>query len=871
MIWKLLRSATKTLLSVLFLGAAVGSVPFLIPPESYHGVIERLLSDGLAREVNLRTLRYRLFPLPHIVGTGITIASHDLPGEAVIQQVDLWLDLNALMRGKVTISRAHFSGIAANQEFIEGFATSANLMGSTSNTTPITVARVTASTVMVRDSSNRVHGPFSFDGQFGGRSGFQRMHLAMENESLAVDFKPLSEAVEMHVQGVDVRIPGDLVPPIKRVDASAVLTGEMLHITRFSLQTLGGWAEGDVRLHWSEKGSVIEGRSSVHNLALKDLQRWTDELNLGGRLSGLLEFTATGQSLASLPRAAAVVADVSVQDGNVTTNSPLLDFRQLNAQVTLTTHANGIATLAALVANAKLQGEITADEGIFVADRVTFPFSQLRARGALNRDIASLQVAEVAAYGGTLQASNAEISWRDKPQIHGQLHTRNVALEPLLELIAPDNYVSGVVSSDVVVNASADKWKDIFSNPRIDGRATLQRVVLRNPGIEGLPVKPGSPWLTLRDVSVTGHYADRTVQLSHLDVTAYDGKLAATDMMVSWKDGWKIHSRVNADSLPIGPVLARISTQPWLYGLLTTDIQLSLAAALPENLVDAPQVDGTVTVIQGRVPRAATVPSPGAGNWFAFDQATLKGKLDGKRLDIASMEIAAHGGKITSENASVDWTTDWTATAPIAVSAVQLGPLLSPFLTENVVTGELNAHLQTKLQASTFETLVDSIALAGDFYISNGTVFKGDLGKAGTVVLSATDGKGATEFQVLSGSFFSKAGAVRVRDLHLQSAALSADGELRISPERKLRGTLAVASKGTGPFAVPLNIGGTVDEPRYSLSRGAMVGSAMGTTLFGPGFGTLIGMQTGRLLSVLGSLFTHNKEAIERERAEEEL
>lgn len=873
MIWNLLRSVTKTLLGLLLLGGAAGSVPFFIPPQSYHAVIERLLSDGLAREVHLRTLHYRLLPFPHIVGSGISIASHDVPGEAVIKQVDLWLDLNALLHGNIAINRAHFSGIAANQEFIEGFAKSARLGGGHAGSAPITVARVTASTVMVRDSANRLHGPFSFDGQFGGLAGFQRMRLAMEDESLIVDLKPLGGALEVHAQGHDLRLPGTSAPTLKRVDAFGVLTAEMLHLTRFSLQALGGWVDGDVRLHWSEAGSVVEGRSNVHNLSLSALRRWTDTLNLDGRVSGLLEFTATSQSLGSLPQAAAVVADLSVQNGSVIVGTPLFGCQQLNAQVTLTTHVTGKPTLAALFANAKLQGEATANDGHFLNSGSNFAFTQLYARGAVNRHTASVQAAEVVAYGGTLHASNAEISWQGTPYIQGQLQTRNVAVEPLLELLALGSHVSGAVTSDVAVTLTAREWRNIFDEPQIDGRATLQRVVLRNPGLDTLPVKPGSPWLTLRDVSMAGRYANNALNLTRVEIAAYDGTLTATDLTATWREGWRVNTRVQAESVPLGPVLARFTKQIWLHGLLSADAELTLTAAEFERLFDAPRLAGTATVTHGRVPRATAAASSGTdrSDWLDFERATINGVLHDKRVDISGLEVHAHGGKITSEGTSIDWTSGWTITAPIAVSAVQLGPLLRPFLTENVVTGELNAQLQTKLQAATPDMLADSLGLAGDFYISNGTVFKGDLGKAGTAVLTPTDGKGTTEFRVLSGSVVAKSGAIRVRNLHLESVALSAEGELRITPQRQLSGTLTVAAKGTGPFTIPLNIGGTVEDPRYSLSRGAMVGSAMGTTLFGPGFGTLIGMQTGRLLSVLGSLFTHNKENIERERAEEEL
>jgi hypothetical protein len=47
-----------------------------------------------------------------------------------------------------------------------------------------------------------------------------------------------------------------------------------------------------------------------------------------------------------------------------------------------------------------------------------------------------------------------------------------------------------------------------------------------------------------------------------------------------------------------------------------------------------------------------------------------------------------------------------------------------------------------------------------------------------------------------------------------------------------------------GALGVPLVVGGTVDEPSVTLTRGAMVGAALGTLVV-PGAGTAAGASTG--------------------------
>jgi hypothetical protein len=62
-------------------------------------------------------------------------------------------------------------------------------------------------------------------------------------------------------------------------------------------------------------------------------------------------------------------------------------------------------------------------------------------------------------------------------------------------------------------------------------------------------------------------------------------------------------------------------------------------------------------------------------------------------------------------------------------------------------------------------------------------------------------------------------------------------------------------STSKGAVGVPLAVGGTVDEPSVMLTRGAMVGAALGT-LIAPGAGTAAGMASGdRIGESLKGLF----------------
>jgi len=84
-------------------------------------------------------------------------------------------------------------------------------------------------------------------------------------------------------------------------------------------------------------------------------------------------------------------------------------------------------------------------------------------------------------------------------------------------------------------------------------------------------------------------------------------------------------------------------------------------------------------------------------------------------------------------------------------------------------------------------------------------------------------------------------------NLAASSGALSATGEVAMTPNRSLSGRVnvnlaeSVVGKAVG---VPLVVGGTLDAPTVTLTRGAMLGAAIGTLVM-PGVGTGAGTSFG--------------------------
>jgi hypothetical protein len=141
--------------------------------------------------------------------------------------------------------------------------------------------------------------------------------------------------------------------------------------------------------------------------------------------------------------------------------------------------------------------------------------------------------------------------------------------------------------------------------------------------------------------------------------------------------------------------------------------------------------------------------------------------------------------------------------------------------------------------------LAVALATQSSFTVHDAVLQGIDLAKAvQTVGLSRG---GQTRLDTLSGQLVSRGPALQLRNLAASSGALSATGDVAVAVNRALSGRVNVhlAEKVVGKaVGVPLVVGGTLDAPTVTLTRGAMLGAAIGTLVM-PGVGTGAGASVG--------------------------
>jgi len=181
---------------------------------------------------------------------------------------------------------------------------------------------------------------------------------------------------------------------------------------------------------------------------------------------------------------------------------------------------------------------------------------------------------------------------------------------------------------------------------------------------------------------------------------------------------------------------------------------------------------------------------------------------------------------------------------------VEAGALTAP---NKPLTGLIDASTTLQSRAATTAALIDALQTQTSFTVRDATLNGIDLAK--TIKSLGTDRSGQTSLQTLTGQVSSKGRALQLSNLVASSGVLSATGNVTVSPQKvlsgSLRASLANDSKlGTalgGGVSVPLIVGGTVEKPDVSISRTGLLGSALGD-----GAGSRLGDKLGGLKGLFG-------------------
>jgi len=228
-----------------------------------------------------------------------------------------------------------------------------------------------------------------------------------------------------------------------------------------------------------------------------------------------------------------------------------------------------------------------------------------------------------------------------------------------------------------------------------------------------------------------------------------------------------------------------------------------------------------------------------------IDKAKFEMRLKGSQLAVPSIDIALYGGKITGA-ANLNWKKNWKASGNLSVDhlAVQQP---SRMMSKSVyLSGNLFGKGNFSASAKQAGKLSDNLQTNFQFKVSNGVLHGLDLAKMASLLIKQSQSGGETQFDEFSGVLASAGKQYHLRNLKISSGLLSANGQVKIKPNKALDGDVVVDVKNSmGLAEIPLEVSGTVSDPVVLPNKAAVAGAIAGTAIL-PGVGTSVGIKAGK-------------------------
>lgn len=218
-------------------------------------------------------------------------------------------------------------------------------------------------------------------------------------------------------------------------------------------------------------------------------------------------------------------------------------------------------------------------------------------------------------------------------------------------------------------------------------------------------------------------------------------------------------------------------------------------------------------------------------------------RLDRQGIDLSALMVSGYEGTIQS-GLALRWRDGFVAEGDIRLNNLAVEPLMRD-LQFPLVTGMLYGAALFKWRRGTDPALA-GLDLNGQWEINNGFFPGINLRALSGLMTRSNSATPGTAFDVASSDIKILGSEIELTNMDIKSSVLAADGQLKIAENGSLLGELRVGgNESIGVTRVPIDISGTLAEPRLRAPKSSLVGGAVGSVILGPGLGTAVGVKLG--------------------------
>ncbi len=379
---------------------------------------------------------------------------------------------------------------------------------------------------------------------------------------------------------------------------------------------------------------------------------------------------------------------------------------------------------------------------------------------------------------------------------------------------------------------------------RMDKRFSLVLMPTKQGGVFQLAAHewqlPVAPALVFSGLQARGYWSAKTLVVLALQVQAYQGQIQGGGQL-DWQQGINFAAQLAGQNLSLAPII-KVFGGRGVAGSFSANLAVIAQGHDLQTAAGKFFVQGPFEISDGNVRMAARAP-------LVLKSLSAYGRVNRTGLQLQTVTIDAYDGSL-SGTAMVRWHPAWLTQGRLAAENIDAETLLGCFLDRPLLGGRVFGKGRYRLEAATFDGLVDNPDVVADLRIDQGAFYQVDLEKAR---------QGQTNFSTLHSKVRIDQHKRRFSSIELAANRINATGKIAIDEHSVVSGGFDVSLRYTaGLVSFPVTLGGSLADIHVRPAGSALLGGVVGTGVMGPGIGTAIGARIGQFV---GGFFEDDPES----------
>ncbi|MDO8350982.1 MAG: AsmA family protein [Gallionella sp.] len=300
----------RILIALALLLVIAAALPFLITLNDYLPQIEKVASDRLKEPVTIESIRLSVWPLPHVMLSGITVGkNHDLK----LDRVRVTPDIYSLFQTTRVIKRIEIDTLILTQQVIGKIPAWINA-DNADHAAQVRVESIHLNSVWV-NSGKVSFGPLDARVNINSKGEPQDASITAQDGRLKVFIKSDGASYPFEVSAKSWTLPLGPALVFDELLVKGVATLSEVNLSAVHARLYGGMADGRATLSW-KKGWRLNGNFDINRVELqKIVPMLSSKTRISGKLSAKPLFFASATSADQLVKALRLKTVFNVQNG----------------------------------------------------------------------------------------------------------------------------------------------------------------------------------------------------------------------------------------------------------------------------------------------------------------------------------------------------------------------------------------------------------------------------------------------------------------------------------------------------------------------------------------------------------------------------